>query len=153
MRRGWQLLGTVILLALAGCGGGDPTPTPSSGPPVDSVEAFQSFSGFTIPSTASKVTIQVTSAYESTAYRAHFDLPSADLDAFCQSGQMSRPLRIVTIPADIRKVFDYDGDGSTGVALGEAGLPSNQRIQRQVFAVGTKTKTSQVQVYAYRMPD
>jgi hypothetical protein len=145
----------VLLLALAGCGGGDPTPTPSptGGPPIDSVEAFQNFSGFTIPSSATKVTIQVTSAYEDTAYRARFDLPAADLDAFCQSGQMSRPLRIVTIPGDIRKTFDYKGDGSTGVALGEAGLPSNQRTQRQVFAVGTKTKTLHVQVYTYKLPD
>jgi len=37
----------------------------------------------------------------------------------------------------LAETFDYDGDSSTGVRVGEASLPSNVRIQREVFAAGT----------------
>jgi hypothetical protein len=64
---------------------------------------------------------------------------------------MSRPLRVVTIPQTTRKTFDYDGDSSSGVRIGEASLPSNVRIQRKVFATATHGSTAHVQVHAYAM--
>lgn len=144
-----------LAFALAACNGGstEPTSPPTSGPPVDSVEAFQSFSGLTIPSTAEDVTVRVvgTSAGQP-EYLVTFRLPSAELDDFCTSGGMQRPLRVTTIPASVRERFDYTGDATTGAAVAEASLPSDVSIQRQVLAVGTKTPTSQVYVSAYKMP-
>lgn len=148
-----------LVLAVAGCGGGSgggPTPSPSgpaTGPAVDSVAAFQTFSGLSIPATAGKVNLRTTVDPDGgPSYRVTFTLPSAALDQFVQSGQMNKPLRVSTIPADFRDTFDYQGDSSTGVAVAEASLPSDVSVQRKVLAVGTKKTTATVSVYAYRMP-
>lgn len=143
-----------LAVVLMACDGGStPSPPPTSGPPVDSVEAFQDFSGLTIPATAEQVTVRVvgTSAGRP-EYRVGFALPTAELDAFCTSGEMQRPLRVRTIPASVRERFAFTGDAATGVAVAEASLPSDVSIQRQVLAVGTKTPTSQVLVAAYKLP-
>ena len=148
-----------LILAVAGCGGGtgDRTPSPSApttGPTVGSVPGFEEFSGLTIPSTASDVDVRATvDSAGQPAYRVSFTLPSDELDQFCRSGKMNKPLRVVTIPADFRETFSYTGDSSTGIAIAEASLPSNVSIQRMVFAVGTKTPQSKVSVYAHKMPN
>lgn len=155
----WALglgLGLGLVLALAACSGGsEPSPSPTpSGPPIDSVIAFQTFSGLTIPATAKEVDAKATiDTASQPSYRVSSTLPSSDVDKFCQDGQMDRPLRPYTIPASIRKTFDYQGDSSTGVAAGNASLPSNVRIQRQVLAVEAETPTAAVQVYAYSLPN
>jgi hypothetical protein len=144
-----------LAFALVACDSGatEPTPPPSSGPPVDSVEAFQSFSGLTVPGTAEDVTVQVVgSSAGQPEYLVTFQLTTAELDDFCISGGMQRPLRVTTIPASVRERFDYTGDASTGAAVAEASLPSDVSIQRLVLAVDTKTPTSQVQVFASKMP-
>lgn len=146
-----------LVLAVAGCGGGGdrtPSPTaPATGPAVDSVAAFQAFSGLTIPASAKEVDLRSTvDADGSPTYRVQFTLPSPELDPFVQGGQMNKPLRVVTIPADFRETFDYQGDSSTGVAVAEASLPSNIRIQRKILAVGTKTPSTTVWVHADQMP-
>lgn len=89
---------------------------------------------------------------EQPEYLVTFTLPSADLDDFAISGGMQRPLRVTTIPASVRERFDYTGDSSTGAAVAEASRPDDVSIQRVVFATGTKTATSSVQVSAYKMP-
>lgn len=147
-----------LILVVAGCGGGsgDRTPTPSaptSGPTVGSVPGFEEFAGLTIPGSASDVDVRATVDSEGQpSYRVEFTLPSDELDAFCRSGQLNRPLRVVTIPADFRDTFGYTGDSSTGVAIAEGSRPSDVSIQRKVLAVGTKTSKATVSVYAYRMP-
>lgn len=147
-----------LILVVAGCGGGtgDRTPSPSApatGPTVGSVTGFQEFSGLTIPASAGDVDVRATvDSSGEPAYRVSFTLPSSELDQFCRRGQMNKPLRVVTIPADFRQTFSYEGDSSTGVAIAEASLPSNVSIQRMIFAVGTKTAASTVSVYAYTMP-
>lgn len=153
------VLAVGLVLAVAGCGGGgtDRTPSPSApstGPAIDSVPAFQTFSGLTIPPTAKNVELRTTvDADGAPTYRVSFTLPSAELDAFCQDGRMNRPLRVTTIPADFRHTFGYQGDSSTGVAIAEASLPSDISVQRKVFAVGTKKTTAAVSIFADRMPN
>ncbi len=154
------VLAVCLVLAVAGCRGGDggtdrtPSPSaPGTGPAVDSVPAFQTFSGLTIPATAKNVELRTTTNSDGApTYRVSFTLPSAELDAFCQDGRMNRPLRVTTIPADFRDTFGYQGDSSTGVAVAEASLPSDVSVQRKIFAVGTKKTTAAVSVFAYRMP-
>ena len=144
-----------LTLALVACDSGttQPSTPPSSGPPKDSVEAFQSFSGLTIPATAEDVSVRVvgTSA-EQPEYLVTFTVPSAAVDDFAVSGGMQRPLRVTTIPASVRELFDYQGDSSTGAVVAEASLPADVSIQRQLLAVGTKTPTSTVYVSASKLP-
>ncbi len=144
-----------LTLALAACDSGtsQPSPPPTSGPPMDSVEAFQAFSGLTIPATAEDVTVRVvgTSAGQP-EYLVTFSAPSTALDDFAVSGGMQRPLRVITIPESVRERFDYRGDSSTGAAVAEASLPADGSIQRLLLAIGTKTPTSTVRVSAYKMP-
>lgn len=157
MRRIGLLAGSLLLLlVVAGCGGGgDRTPTPgsASSAPLDTLAAFQTFSGLSVPASAVDVTLQVTSAFDQPAYRVSFRLPSADLDAFCRSGRLDIPLRVVTVPQDYRDTFDYRGDSSTGVAVTSGSLPADPAVQRKLFAVDTSKKTAKVQVYAFQMPN
>jgi hypothetical protein len=144
-----------LAVALVACDSGptEPTTPPTSGPPMDSITAFQTFSGLTVPGTAEDVSVRVvgTSA-DQPEYLVTFSLPSADLDEFAVSGGMQRPLRVTTIPASVRERFDYTGDSSTGVAVAEASRSDDVSIQRQLLAVGTKTPTSSVSASAFKMP-
>lgn len=146
-----------VVLAAAACDGGevtrDPTPTaPATGSTIGSTAAFQEFSGLTLPPSATNVALRVTAGPTGKpAYRVTFNLPSAEVDAFCTAGQMNRPLQVVTIPESYRTTFDYRGDSSTGVSVAEASLPSNVDVQRQVLAVGTKKTVAEVRVYAFTM--
>lgn len=144
-----------LTLALVSCDSGttQPSEPPSSGPPKDSVEAFQTFSGLTIPATAEDVSVRVvgTSA-DRPEYMVTFTVPSAAVDDFAVSGGMQRPLRVTTIPASVREIFDYQGDSSTGAVVAEASLPTDVSVQRQLLAVGTKTPTAQVYVSASKLP-
>lgn len=145
----------IVLAALALCAGCTSDTgagsTASTTTVLDgSVAGFESFSGMKLPDAATDIEITVTAGETAEPeYFAEFDLPTGDVDGFCRDGQMKRPLRIVTIPASLRETFDYDGDSSSGVRVGEASLPSNVRIQRQVFATGTHGPVSHVSVHAY----
>lgn len=155
---GSVLVAVLVLLGATACGGGgsngpSSSPSPSSTVPVDSVAAFSAFSGLPIPAQAREVAVRAT--LDSTGqpeYRVTFRLPSDALDQFCADGQLDRPLRVQTVPQSYRDTFGYTGDSSTGVAVTEGGLPSDQRVQRQLLAVGTATSTAEVQVYAHRIP-
>lgn len=115
-----------------------------------SVGGFESFSGMELPDAASDIEITVsTGETNEPDYFVAFDLPTGQVDEFCRDGQMSRPLHVVTIPASVRETFNYQGDSSSGVRIGEASLPSNVRIQREVFATGTRSPVSHVNVHAY----
>lgn len=158
MRRIVKLAASLsIVLAAAACDAGevppDPAPTaPATGSTIGSASAFQEFSGLTVPASATNIAVRVTTGPTGKpAYRATFNLPSADIDQFCVDGQLNRPLQVVTIPESFRKTFDYRGDSSTGVSIAEGSLPSNVDVQRQVFAVGTKKTVAEVRVYAFTM--
>lgn len=145
----------VLTLALAACDSGTSSPStpPPSGPPKDSVEAFQAFSGLTIPATAEDVSVRVvgTSA-DQPEYLVTFTAPSSAVDDFAVSGGMQRPLRVTTIPASVRELFDYQGDSATGAVVAEASLPADVSVQRQLLAIGTKTPTAKVYVSALKLP-
>jgi len=153
-----------VLLAAAGCAAQaspDPSPLPppaTSAAPSDaataavlgSVEAFEEFSGLTVPAAAGNVAVRITSGPTGRpAYRVTFNLPSAGLAGFCRSGRLDRPLDVVTVPASYRKSFDYRGDTSTGVSVASGSRPGDADVQREVLAVGTKEAFAEVRVYAY----
>ncbi|MET0866309.1 MAG: hypothetical protein ABWZ98_18400 [Nakamurella sp.] len=145
----------VTLLALAaGCAVGlHSEPNHSTTDVVDeSISGFEAFSGMTLPPAANDLDITASSDDAGRPnYLVTFELPTGQLDQFCRDGQMSRPLRVVTIPESTRETFDYAGDSSSGVRIGEASLPSNVAIQREVFATGTHGSVARVQVHAYAM--
>jgi len=147
----WMLL-TLLAVAVAGCaalpGTGSTTTVILDG----SVNGFESFSGMKMPPDATEVNVTVSAdSAGGPIYLVGFDLPTDRVDQFCRDGQMSRPLRVVTIPQTTRKTFHYQGDSSSGVRIGAARLPTNVRIQREVFATGTHSPTAHVQVFAYAM--
>ena len=141
-----------VLIVSAGCSavaGSDSVST--SAVVLDGTSSgFAAFSGMDLPDSATDVDIRVSTGETGQPdYLVAFDVPTDQVDSFCRHGQMSRPLRVLTIPESTRKTFGYDGGSSSGVRIGEASLPSNVRIQREVFATGTHGAISHVQVHAY----
>lgn len=157
----WVLTLAVLVGATACGSGGEDSRTPSPSPStasataltVTTAAAFRDFSGLTIPSSATAVSVLVGTRYDSPSYHVTFSLPTSQVDRFCTDGQLQRPLDIVTIPQSLRDAFDYRGNSSTGVRIGEGSLPGHYRIQREVLAIGTETATSEVRVLSYKMPN
>ena len=147
-----SLVVLAALMVCAGCANDPGAGRTDAGSIVldGSVGGFESFSGMELPDAATDIEVTVTTGTTNEPdYFAAFDLPTSDVDAFCRDGQMSRPLHVVTISASLRETFDYDGDSSSGVRVGQASLPSNVRIQREVFATGTLGPVAHVVVHAY----
>jgi hypothetical protein len=163
MRRTIAMLSAGLILTLAGCGDDVPPGTqprdtgaavqpsaPTASVPA-SVASFQSFSGLTIPAGAQQVEVRTeTNAAGDPVYRVSFRMPSDQTDRFCADGGMGGQLQTTSLPADLRTIFGYHGK-STALAVCEASLPSDGRIQRQVLVVGTDQPSATVQVYAYQM--
>jgi hypothetical protein len=152
------LLVLAVVVAAVACGsngGAARSPSPST-PAAVLVPAtpaeFQHFSGLTIPASATGVSVLVGTRYDSPSYHVTFTLPTRQVDTFCTDGQLQRPLDVVTIPQSFRDAFDYRGDSSSGVRIGEGSLPGHDSIQRQVLAIGTDTTTSEVRVLSYKLP-
>lgn len=143
-----------VLMASAGCTAVAGSSSVSSSAAVldGTASGFAAFSGMELPDSATDVDIRVaTGETGQPDYLVAFYVPTDQVDSFCRGGKMNRPLRVLTIPESTRKTFGYDGDSSSGVRIGDASLPSNVRIQREVFATGTHGSLSHVQVHAYAL--
>jgi hypothetical protein len=144
-------LATLAVLCVPGCT--ITTGPPSAAPPVvATVDAFETFSGMVLPAAAEHLDLRAsTDEYGEPSYSVDFDLPTAEIDRFSSAGRLGRTLRITTVPASVAATFSRSGDTARGMRWAEGLLPSNMRIQRELFAVGSFTDTAHVQVHAYRM--
>jgi hypothetical protein len=169
-RRGplFGLLALGLVVSVSACGGGSdarpaaartaPAPSGSaSAPATPDVAAFQKFSGLTVPSSATGVSVRVTQGkteqgMEGDVYHVSFTMPTQQTNAFCADGGMGGQLPATAVPFGLRNVFDYRG-ASTALATCSASLPGQWDVQRRVLVVGTDQPTATVQVVAFRMPN